>query len=123
MDNLDKISLLYVSFFSFLYRWEDLYFFKLFSIITIITLVANEIIFFGLRLAFSNFFRSKKSELFQITFKEQFDYIDKITEDSIRRGFFRSYSYKVYTNSMKLDKNLLMKIKKVIFYFFKHLPY
>jgi hypothetical protein len=114
MDNLDKISLLYVAFFSFLYRWEDLYFFKLLSLITIFCLAANEIFFSSLRYTFSIIFHSKKSELFQITFKEQFDYIEKIIEGSIRRSFFRSKSYQLYINSMKEDKNFLRKITKVI---------
>jgi hypothetical protein len=112
MDHLDRLSLLYVALFSFLYKWEDLFYFKLLSVTIILYFLATEIIFLVLRVIFSYKFQARKSVLFQNRFMEYYDIVDKIVEDSIRREFFRSFHYKVYwRNIEKRHRCNFLKVK------------
>lgn len=121
MDHLDRLSLLYVALFSFLYKWEDLFYFKLFSVTIILYFLATEIIFLVLRVIFSYKFQARKSVLFQNRFMEYYDIVDKIVEDSIRREFFRSFHYKVYwRNIEKRHRCNFLKVKPLEKFFEEH---
>ena len=62
---MDRLSVIYVACFSFLYRWEDLYYYKLLSIVIIIYFAAIEVLFVILRYTFSYKVRTRKLDLFQ----------------------------------------------------------
>ncbi len=109
---MDRLSVIYVACFSFLYRWEDLYYYKLLSIVIIIYFAAIEVLFVILRYTFSYKVRTRKLNLFQEKFKEHYAKIDKLVEDAIRRNFFRSYSYKIYCRDTK-NECYILKLFKV----------
>jgi hypothetical protein len=108
---MDRLSVIYVACFSFLYRWEDLYYYKLLSILIIIYFAAIEVLFIVLRYTFSYKVRTRKFDIFQERYKEHYAIIDKLVEDAIRRNFFRSYSYKIYCRKTNNERYILKLLK------------
>jgi hypothetical protein len=109
---MDRLSLFYVTGFSFLYTWEQVFVYKLLSHIILGYIIVSDVAFWVIRLIYIQKFRSRKQMLFQETFPDLYDLIDRKVEDSIKRSFFSSPTYIFF--SRKTTKNILWKYFKVL---------
>ena len=109
---MDRLSLFYVTGFSFLYTWEQVFVYKLLSHIILGYIIVSDVAFWVIRLIYLQKFRSRKQMLFQETFPDLYDLIDRKVEDSIKRSFFSSPIYIFF--SRKTTKNILWKYFKVL---------
>ncbi len=94
---MDRLSILYVISFRFLYSWEEEFLFKFISINIIVYMILSDLTYWAVRSHYTSKVRNNKIKLFQEQFQELYHFIDKKLEDSIRRDFFRSPLYKFYS--------------------------